>query len=156
MKKIIIFSAIVVGLFLALFLLTNYQQQQQAQGNPFGKETLHPETLKQLDDPNYQNVILPDELESALNKNETVSVYFYSPTCPACVKTAPILVPLAEDMGIDLKMFNVLEFPEAWDTYGLEGTPTLIHFVDGQEANRTVGYAEEDVFEAWLNENVLE
>ncbi len=60
--------------------------KQKAEGNPFGKEELHPATIDLLDDPNYQNIILPDELREALNNKETITVYFYSSTCEFCKK----------------------------------------------------------------------
>jgi thiol-disulfide isomerase/thioredoxin len=150
MKKIVIFGAIIVALFAAISFMTSYQQQKKAEGNPFKKEKLHPATIEQLDDPNYQNIILPDELEKKLENKETVTVYFYSSTCPHCKKTTPIVVPLAKKMGIDLKMFNLLEFEEGWDKYKIEGTPTIVHYVDGKEVKRIDGYREEAVFRDWF------
>jgi len=153
MKKMLIFIGIVVALFIALMVLSNTINKQEAEGNPFGKKMLHQETIKQLDNPLYQNIILPDELKVKLQKEESVTVYFYSPTCPACVKTSPIVVPIVEQMGIDLKMYNVLEFEEGWKDYRIESTPTLIHFENGQEKTRFVGYTEaEQEYEQWFNE----
>lgn len=63
MKKLILFVGIIMAIFIALVVITNIQQTQNAEGNPFGKSKLHPETQKQLDDPLYQNVITPDELK---------------------------------------------------------------------------------------------
>ncbi|RAK19399.1 thiol-disulfide isomerase/thioredoxin [Anoxybacillus vitaminiphilus] len=150
MKKIVIFGAIIFALFAAIAFMTSYQQQEKAEGNPFKKEKLHPATIEQLDDPNYQNIILPDELEKKLENKETVTVYFYSPTCSHCQKTTPIVVPLAKEMGIDLKMFNLLEFEDGWDKYKIEGTPTIVHYVDGKEVKRIDGYREEAVFRDWF------
>lgn len=150
MKKIVIFGAIIVALFAAIAFITSYQQQEKAEGNPFKKEKLHPATIEQLDDPNYQNIILPDELDKKLENKETVTVYFYSSTCPHCKKTTPIVVPLAKEMGIDLKMFNLLEFEEGWDKYKIEGTPTIVHYVNGKEIKRIDGYREEAVFRDWF------
>ncbi|MBA2871911.1 thiol-disulfide isomerase/thioredoxin [Anoxybacillus calidus] len=150
MKKIVIFGAIILALFAAIAFTTSYQQQQKAEGNPFKKEKLHPATIEQLDDPNYQNIILPDELEKKLKNKETVTVYFYSSTCPHCKKTTPIVVPLAKEMGIDLKMFNLLEFEDGWDKYKIEGTPTIVHYVNGKEVKRIDGYREEAVFRDWF------
>jgi thiol-disulfide isomerase/thioredoxin len=149
-KKIVIFGAIIVALFAAIAFITSYQQQEKAEGNPFKKEKLHPATIEQLDDPNYQNIILPDELDKKLENKETVTVYFYSSTCPHCKKTTPIVVPLAKEMGIDLKMFNLLEFEEGWDKYKIEGTPTIVHYVNGKEIKRIDGYREEAVFRDWF------
>lgn len=154
MKKVIIFTAVIVVLFGALALVTSLQNKQQAEGNPFNKSTLHPETVKQLENPNYQNIILPEELDQKLADGATMTVYFYSPTCPACVETSPIVVPLAEEMNIDLPMYNLLEFEDGWNDYGIESTPTIIHYVDGKEVDRIVGYQEEPTFRSWFGDTV--
>ncbi|MEW8971926.1 MAG: thioredoxin family protein [Mesobacillus sp.] len=155
MKKVIIFLVIIIGLFAALFFLNKAQNEEQAEGNPYGKDTLHPETLKQLDDPNYQNIVLPDELDKKLENGEDVTVYFYSPTCPHCVRTTPIVAPLAQEMDVDLIQYNLLEFEQGWNDYGIESTPTIVQYKDGKEVNRIVGYQEEATFEDWFNENTL-
>ena len=153
MKKVIIFLVIIVGLFAALFFVNKAQNEEKAEGNPFGKEALHPETVKQLEDPNYQNIITPDELEKVIKNGEDATVYFYSPTCPHCVRTTPIVSPLAKEMDVNLVQFNLLEFEEGWNNYGIESTPTVVQYKDGKEVNRIVGYQEEPVFEQWFNEN---
>ncbi|WP_126428087.1 thioredoxin family protein [Brevibacillus marinus] len=152
MKKVLIFLAIVMGLFAALAVVTFYANKQAAQGNPYGKETLHPATVAQLDDPLYGNQILPDELQAKLDNKEELYVYFYSPTCVYCQETTPILVPLAEELAIDVRKLNVLEFEEAWDTYRLAGTPTLIHFREGKEVARLDGGQNEASLRAWFAE----
>ncbi|MEH7238492.1 thioredoxin family protein [Bacillus sp. JJ1562] len=140
MKKIVIFTAIIVVLFGGLAFVTTTQNKQKAEGNPYGKDNLDPATLNQLDDPNYQNQILPDELETKLENGETMTVYFYSPTCVHCQNTTPVIIPMVDEMGLDLKKFNLLEFEDGWKDYGIEYTPTLIHFENGKEVSRMVGY----------------
>ncbi|WP_078555331.1 thioredoxin family protein [Bacillus alkalicellulosilyticus] len=139
MKKVIIFSLIIIVLFTALALLTNATKEKRIEGNPYNKSELHPETVKQLDNPNYQNIILPDELDSSISSGENVAVYFYSPTCPACQQMTPVIVPLTEENGIDLKMFNLLEFEDAWRQYQITATPTLVYYNEGQEVARVEG-----------------
>ncbi|MBO8164383.1 MAG: thioredoxin family protein [Brevibacillus sp.] len=152
MKKIIIFLVIVVGLFAALGIVTHYSNKEAAKGNPFGKETLHPATVAQLDDPLYGNQILPDELEAKLANKEELYVYFYSPICEHCKNTTPKLVPVAEALQVDVKKHNVLEFEEAWEKYKITGTPTLIHFKEGQEVARLVGGQDTDSLKKWFEE----
>lgn len=53
MKKILIFAGIVIVLFGGLAFVTNYQQTEKAEGNPYGKDKLNPATVDQLEDPNY-------------------------------------------------------------------------------------------------------
>ncbi|KMK76510.1 thioredoxin family protein [Alkalihalobacillus pseudalcaliphilus] len=132
MKKIIIFGAIIVVIFAALAYVSTTANQQKAEGNPYNKSNLHPETIKQLDDPNYQNIILPEELDEKLGNGEDLTVYFFSPTCGFCNEVTPRLAPLADDLGVDLKKMNLLEFDEGWSKYNIDATPTLIQYKDGE------------------------
>lgn len=154
MKKVIIFLVVIIGLFIGVAFLTKVQNEEKTSGeNPYGKDTLHPETVAQLDDPNYQNLILPEELEKKLDNGEDATIYFYSPTCPHCLKTTPIVGPLAKDMDIDLQQYNLLEYEKGWDDYLIESTPTIIQFKDGKETARIVGSQEEAFFKEWFNKN---
>lgn len=156
MKKIIIFGSIVVALFILLAVVTNMNNKEKAQGNIYGKDTLHPETIQQLDDPIYQNQILPEELEEIIKTSGSAFVYFYSPTCSHCKTTSPIVVPMADEMGINLQLLNLLEFNDGWDTYGISGTPTIVHYKDGAEVSRIEGGIDPEhpeQFEQWFNEN---
>ena len=154
-KKVLIFLSLIVFIFVLIWFLNQYQQKEKAKDNPYNKSTLHNETIAQLDDPNYQNIILPDELNKKLENGEEAIVYFYSPTCHYCKQTTPVVVPLSKDLGIDLKLFNLLEFQEGWDEYKIEGTPTIIYFNNGQEIARIEGFQEKEVFEQWFKDHVL-
>ncbi len=118
--------------------------------NPYGKRNLHPATIELLDDPHYQNLILPRQLAEKLRNKEEVYVYFFSPLCPHCIETTPVVQPIAQEMGIDMKMYNVLEFEQGWRDHGIEGTPTLVHYVDGAEVSRIEGSAPAEDFRAWF------
>ncbi|KAB7704899.1 thioredoxin fold domain-containing protein [Bacillus aerolatus] len=150
MKKIIIFAALILLVFAAIVFLTKYQQNEASKDNPYGKKELHPETIKQLDDPNYSNLILPNELEEKLKNGEDAFVYFYSPTCPHCQKTTPVLMPVAKDKNVDVKQFNLLEFEDGWNEYQIESTPTLVYFKNGVEQERLVGSHPKENFEHFL------
>ena len=144
MKKLGIYFAVIIALFAILFFVNNASnkaKEQQYANNPYGKPVseLHPQTVKDLSDPNYQNLILPEELEEKMNNKESFFVYFFQPTCQYCRYTTPILNPIAEEAGIDLKLFNLLEFSEGWERYNIEYTPTLVYFKDGRETDRIVG-----------------
>lgn len=157
MKKIVIFLVIIIALFVGMAVLNNVQNKDKLnEGNPYKTNDLHQETIDQLDDPNYQNIILPDALEEKINNKEDFTVYFFASNCSHCKRTTPILMPLAEEMGIDVVQFNLLEFEEGWDQYGIEGTPTLVHYEDGKEVARIDGYREEATFKQWFEENVKE
>lgn len=155
MKKMIIFLIIIIALFAAIALITSTQNKQKAESNPYNKKNLEQSTIDQLNDPNYQNLILPDELAKDLKNKEDKTVYFYSPECIHCQKTTPIVAPLAEEMGIDLVQYNLLEFKQGWDDYSIESTPTIVHFKNGKEEARIVGYNEKEVFKKWFEDHEM-
>lgn len=148
MKKLALYLSIVIALFALLFIID--QQSQKKTNEALSEEAqqlynttpdkLNPATVKQLDDPNYQYVILPDELEQKISNNEDLFVYFFSPTCMYCVATTPHLVSIAADVGVDIHQFNKLEFDNiAVNRYGVTETPTLVYFSNGQAADALVG-----------------
>ncbi|QTM98632.1 thiol reductase thioredoxin [Sediminibacillus dalangtanensis] len=155
-KKMWIILGVIVVLIGALIFVVNYQNNQKMADNPYGKENLRQSTIDQLDNELYQNQILPGELEEKLDNQEDVTVYFYSPECVHCQNTTPVIVPMTEEYGIDLKKLNILEFQEPWETYNIEGTPTVIHFENGEEAARISGEQSVTTWDGFFQENVLD
>ncbi|WP_438448623.1 thioredoxin family protein [Gorillibacterium sp. sgz5001074] len=140
MKKMIIFLGLILGLFAVLYFVNQASlraQDDNVYGIPASK--LNSMTVKQLKDPNYQNIILPADLKKKLDAKGSQLVYFFSPTCPHCVATTPFLAPLAKEMGVDMKMYNVLEFDQGWADYKLTVTPTLVYYKEGKEVERIEG-----------------
>ncbi len=157
-NKMLIIVGVIILLFIALFFVNKYKNNQALENtdNPYGKDTLKQETIDQLDDPLYQNIIVPEDLDNKLENGEDVTVYYYSPTCVYCQQTTPIVVPIAEEMGVDLKKMNLLEF-DLMDHYEIEGTPTIIHYENGKEVGRIVGSQEnpEETYRAFFEEYVV-
>jgi thiol-disulfide isomerase/thioredoxin len=153
LKKVLIFLGIIVILFVVLSFLTNMQSKEKIAGNPYGKDTLEAATIDLLDDENYQNIILPQELEKKLANKEDVTVYFFQSTCGYCKQATPILMPMAKELGIDLVQYNLLEFKPGWDKYRIEGTPTIVQFKDGKEAARIEELQDEAAYRQWFTEN---
>ena len=135
------------------FIYKQYQNKQKAEANPYNKDNLKQSTIDQLSDPNYQNLILPKELAENLKNKEDKTVYFYSPECQFCQKTTPIVAPLAEEMGIDLVQYNLLEFDQGYDDYAIKSTPTIVYFKNGVESKRIVGLKDKEVFKKWFEDN---
>ncbi|GAB3060468.1 thioredoxin family protein [Virgibacillus ainsalahensis] len=156
-NKMLIFGGIIVLLFVGLFFMTNYQNNQAVENsdNPYGAKDLDQATIDQLDDPNYGNQIMPDELKEEVESGEPTTVYFYSPTCVYCQETTPMLVPLTEEMDVELKKLNLLEFENQWAEYRIEATPTVIHFENGEEVDRITGAHPEENFRSFFNQYVL-
>lgn len=151
-NKMLYIIIIILVLFAGLYFVVNYKNNQAMDGkeNPYGKDKLNQLTIDILDDPLYQNIITPDDLDEKIANGDPVTVYFFSPDCIHCQKTTPVLVPLAEEMDVDMKKMNLLEFDER-EHYKIEGTPTLIHYENGEEIGRIVGEHPEDDFEMFFN-----
>src|SRR5690625_7239082 len=109
-KMILIVGALVV-LFVALYFINDYKNKRTLEvvENPYGKETLHQETIDIMDDPLYQNIIVLYDFDAQLGVGENISVYYFSTTCVNCQKMKPVVVPLDEELDVDLKKMNMLE-----------------------------------------------
>lgn len=142
MNKLYIIAGIIVVLFIAIMLLQNKANETKLENNPYGTNDLNQATIDQLNDENYQNIILPDQLEEKINSGEGTFAYFFSPTCVHCQAFTPVLMPLAEEAGVEIHQLNLLEF-DLWSQYDVNSTPTLIYFKDGKEVNRLIGNAPE-------------
>lgn len=154
-SKLIWIAAAVVVIFGLIIFLTNQSNKSKMADNPYDKENLKQATIDQLDDKNYQNIALPDEVNKQIESGEPTTVYFFSPLCEHCQTTTPVLMPVAEDMDVDVLQYNLLEYEQGWDDYFIEGTPTLIHFEDGKEVARWVGAQPKENIEEFFDQVVL-
>ncbi|XEC96512.1 thioredoxin family protein [Paenibacillus tarimensis] len=150
MKKSYIFILVIIVLIGTIFFL-NRSNTSSLYDKPVSE--LNPATRALLKDPNYQNIILPDELESKVNGADGSFVYFFASDCKFCRETTPVLMPIVEELGIDLPQFNLREFPEYYNKFGIEYTPTLAYYEDGKLVEKleggvatggSVGYSEQD------------
>ena len=139
MKKLGILGAVVVVLFAAIIILTNLANKDKLENNPYDTDNLNQSTIDLLEDENYQNIILPDDLQEKIESGQPVVAYIFSPECPHCKKMTPALMPIAEEVGVQIDQYNVLEYTQGWDVYNVEATPTLIYFENGKEVDRLVG-----------------
>jgi len=134
---VFIYVGIVIVLLVGIFALNNLEKDNPVYGKPTSE--LNPATRALLDDENYQNIILPETLDEKVANKEDFLVYMFSSTCKYCKETTPQIMPIVNELGVDLNKFNVLEFPEYQAKYNVEYTPTLIYFEDGVEKERIVG-----------------
>ncbi|WP_040224841.1 thioredoxin family protein [Bhargavaea cecembensis] len=152
MKKLLIIGGAVIVLLALLVFVNNQSNKSKLADSPYGDKQLKQSTIDQLDDPNYQNIILPDELEKRIESGDPVTVYFFSPECSHCQEMTPRLVPIVKDMDVDVVKYNVLEFEQGWNQYHIEGTPTLAHFEDGKEVDRIAGSQSDEAIRAFLEQ----
>ncbi|MGH2319214.1 thioredoxin family protein [Planococcus sp. SE5232] len=154
MKKLLIIAGIVVVVFAGIIFLTNQANNEKLANNPYDTEDLEQATIDQLDDENYQNIVVPAELEEQIASGDPTTVYFFSPTCQYCQQTTPVLMPVAEEMDIDVLQYNLLEYEQGWQQYLIEATPTLIHYENGEEVSRWVGAQPKENIEQFFNDVV--
>ena len=146
MKKLAIIGGIVIALFIGIIVLNNMSNSDKLEDNPYGTDNLNQATIDLLDDENYQNIILPEDLEAKIEAGEDVFAYLFSPLCSYCMQFTPKLMEVADEKDIQIDQLNVLEFENAKAAYNLEATPTLIYFEDGKEVSRIVGdYSKDEI-----------
>ena len=136
MKKMGIFIIVIVALFGGIFAL-NKANVNEVYNKPVSE--LNPQTRALLNDPNYQNIILPAELESKVESSEGSFIYYFASDCGFCKQTTPLLMPIAEEMGINLPQFNLREFDDYFNKMGIHYTPTLAYYKDGKLVDKLEG-----------------
>ena len=91
--------------------------------------------IKHLSDADFQDEV----------KNATVPmlVDFWAPWCGPCRMVAPVIEQLAEEYAgrITFAKVNTDENPTTPSELGIRGIHTLIVYVDGEEADRMVGFS---------------
>lgn len=154
MKKMLLIGGVVLAIFALIVVLTQMSQKEKLANNPYDTDNLDPATIDQLDDENYQNIVLPDELEDQIASGEATTVYFFSPTCQYCQQTTPVLMPVADDMDVDVLQYNLLEYDQGRQQYNVQSTPTLVHYENGEEVARWVGAQPKENIERFFTEIV--
>ncbi|CAI8704768.1 thiol reductase thioredoxin [Bacillus pseudomycoides] len=137
MKKMLIFGGIIIVLFAAMFAVAQMENKNTAK-----QEKNY-----------YTNKISSSDIRKNNEEKKEQTIYFYQTDCHYCEKVSPIVVPMAKDMNIDMKVIDILNDNPTWDDYKIEGTPTIIHFKDGKEVSRISGEQPKDNFEKWFKEN---
>lgn len=150
MKKLLAIGGIIIVLFGLILVLNNQSNKSKLKENPYGTDKLNQATIDQIGDKNYSNIILPAELKDEIATGDTVAAYFFSPLCQYCKEMTPKMMPIADEMDVDVKQFNVLEFEQDAMAYQIEATPTLILFEEGKEVGRFVGGLPEENIRAFF------
>lgn len=147
MKKMLIFGGIIIALFVAIFAVTQMEKKNatsQKIDNPTESKTNGPDY--------YTNKISLSDLQKNLKEKKEETVYFYQTSCVHCQKLSPVLVPMAKDLNVDMKVMDIEKLDAPWDEYKIQGTPTIIHFKDGKEVSRISGEQPKDKLKEWLEQ----
>lgn len=136
MKKMLIFGGIIIVLFAAIFAVTQ-MEKKNASTDEKGY---------------YSNKISLEDLNKNIEDKKEQTIYFYQTSCVHCQKVSPVVVPLAKDLNVDMKVIDIENLNEPWDKYDIKGTPTIIHFKDGKEVSRISGEQSKEKFKEWFEQ----
>lgn len=147
MKKMLIFGGIIIALFVAIFAVTQMEEK-----NATSQKIDNPTESKTNGSDYYTNKISLPDLQKNLKEKKEETVYFYQTSCVHCQKLSPVVVPMAKDLNVDMKVMDIEKLDAPWDEYKIQGTPTIIHFKDGKEVSRISGEQPKDKLKEWLEQ----
>jgi thioredoxin 1 len=87
-----------------------------------------------------------DHLDELVADNEVVLVDFYADWCGPCQMLEPTVEAVAEETQAVVAKVDVDAHQQLAGQYGVRGVPTLVLFVDGEQAEQVVGVREKDHF----------
>lgn len=148
MKKMLIFGGIIIALFAAIFAVTQMEEKNatsQKIDNATDSKTNGPDY--------YTNKISLSDLQKNLKEKKEETVYFYQTSCVHCQKLSPVVVPMAKDLNVDMKVMDIEKIDAPWDDYKIKGTPAIIHFKDGKEVSRISGEQPKEKLQEWLEQS---
>ncbi len=85
-----------------------------------------------------------DDFEEAVASGDVVLVDFYADWCGPCQMMEPTMDAVAAGTDATVLKVDVDRFQALASSFGVRGVPTLLLFVDGEEAERRVGVQSED------------
>ncbi|WP_114570467.1 thioredoxin family protein [Exiguobacterium flavidum] len=87
------------------------------------------------------------QVSEKLASGDEFYMYFYQTGCVHCEKVKPYLVPLGEKQDVPFHQIDLAVEQSAWETFKIEGTPTVVHYKDGKEVKRIAGEQTEASYE---------
>ncbi|GKV67003.1 MULTISPECIES: co-chaperone YbbN [unclassified Sporosarcina] len=153
MKKLLAIGGIIVVIFVLIIVLNNKSNEKKLTDNPYGTDQLDQRTVDLLSNENYQNIVLPDELDKQIESGEPTTVYYFSPACQHCMEFTPRLMPIADEYGVHIYQYNMLELDKQLDSkYDIVEWPALVHYKDGKEEFRMIGGHPDENIKAFFDE----
>ena len=89
-----------------------------------------------------------------LSEEKLVIADFYSDSCVPCKRLSPVLAELEEEYPDNVKFvkINVNFDVELAEKYGVQSSPTLIFFKNGEEQTRRTGLIKKSEISGIINE----
>ncbi|MDP4125851.1 MAG: thioredoxin family protein [Bacillota bacterium] len=72
--------------------------------------------------------VTPEELRQMIEQDNNFFVYYYSPTCPDCVKVEPLVAKAVQLSNIKMVAMNLKEYPDTKAEQQVPGTPTIFFY----------------------------
>ena len=101
--------------------------------------------------------VYADDFKSKVLDSEIpVLVDFYSDSCVACKKLAPVLCELEEDYEGKLNIYKVNTNYEGdlAKEFNVLSNPTLVLFKDGKDIDKQIGAKDYDDLSDWIDSNI--
>jgi thioredoxin 1 len=152
MKKLLIIGVAIIAFFALIVVLSNKSDEAKLKDNPYGTDNLQKSTIALIGNESYNNIVLPDTLFDKIEAGESVTAYYFHPECQYCMQMTPVMMPIAQEMDVNVLQYNMLEFGQQASNFGIESWPTLVHYEDGKEVGRMVGAQPEENIRAFFDE----
>lgn len=152
MKKLLIIGGVIVAVFILIIVLSNKADETKMKDNPYGTKNLSQPTKDLIGNENYSNIVLPDALFEKIEAGESVTAYYFHPTCQYCMQMTPVMMPIAKEMDVNVLQYNMMEFAPQAAAYGIDQWPALVHYKEGKEVGRMLGAQPEENIRAFFNE----
>ena len=95
----------------------------------------------------------PEELEDAMNSEETWVIDFWAEWCGPCKKLAPIYEEVSEEVeNVNFGKVDMEEHQQLGGKMGVRALPTLLIIKDGEETARNSGLMSKDQLKSWIQE----
>lgn len=73
--------------------------------------------------------VTPNQMQQMLEKDESFYVYFYSPTCVACIKSEPLLIQAVKELMIkNIVKIDLQKFEYLRKDLQIQGTPSIFAY----------------------------
>lgn len=92
-----------------------------------------------LSDFTIEEVTDDEVFERLVQREDSIFVYYFSPTCPYCVEAEPIITQVAEDTDVRIVKVNVSSSLSIAKKYSVKSVPSVVEYREGQEVKRIEG-----------------